>query len=75
MNDLPELELNQDERRYTGVALKTNDQKFSDKNKPWRLIVFANSHGTFEASFDLTLDEAEAMRDWLDKLIKDLRPL
>lgn len=66
---IPDLKFVQDERGYVGVELSRINPKYRRQNRPVRLALFANNYGTFEATFDLTLDEAEGMREWLDAVI------
>lgn len=70
---VPNLELAQDERGYAGVQLVQKKGNYRNPSRPLRLTVFANTYGTFEAGFDLTLGEAEELRDWLDTFIADER--
>lgn len=71
--DILDLKLAQDERGYAGVELSRVNPKYRHRNRPVRLALFANNYGTFEATFDLTLDEAEGMREWLGVVIADER--
>jgi hypothetical protein len=67
------LELFQDERHYCGVELKERNPRYRNKDKPWCLTIFANAYGTFEATHELSIDDAEAMRDWLSELLARLK--
>lgn len=66
------LTLNKDESpHYAGVELAQRNPKYRDSSKPFRMTLFANNYGTFEASFELTIGEAEEMRDWLNEFLAD----
>lgn len=66
------LELYQDHQsRYCGIELAEIDTRYVSNGKSLRLTLFANNYGTFEASFNLTHDDAEMMRDWLTNFLKE----
>lgn len=66
------LELYQDHQsRYCGIELGRIDLRSRNNGKSLRLTLFANNYGTFEASFNLTQNEAEMMCDWLTDFLKE----
>ncbi|MGA9855092.1 MAG: hypothetical protein WBR29_07445 [Gammaproteobacteria bacterium] len=69
---VPPMKLHHDKSRYSGLDLRQNDLRYMHGDKDWSLTLFNNQHGTFEATFYLTRDDAEAMRDWLNDLLAKL---
>ncbi len=70
MPPLRDKELDLNLGSYSGIAFKQTGMTFGRmKNKPLEVTVYVNEHGTFEASVQLTVDDAESIREWLTEFI------
>ena len=67
--EMQALVLKQDERGNSGIELRVINPRDRNKDKPWRVTLYNNNSGLFECGFELSHDEAELMRDWLNDLL------